>query len=247
MIPSVETLALLVGVTTGAMFYLDGWVPSVVSSEFSKTKRYRGLISITSGGALGSLLDIFSSVSQELLTLYFVTGILIGLSGLLIICTTMIVIWRYTASKNKNTISHRCGRFCFLVLEALWQGVAGNSAMMAESVGQVRAIERAHGTDSENGLIESEMKSQDFVQGLKLRATGIEFADQIRLYFEASADPGIGEEAIDRIVRDILDGYASDKEKQASSPILQETKEDENLLQAYLRAQFGNGNSEEIV
>lgn len=127
-----QAILSLIGIVAGAIFFMDGWAPSGALKKLSMGRRYRGLITLFSGGLVTGLIDLYQSNNTAQLLNSYGTGALFGFAATFALCLLLYVVWKETRHLPLETHPYKFGHLCFSILEFLWTGLGASKQVQEE-------------------------------------------------------------------------------------------------------------------
>ena len=125
MIPETSTIALLIGLMTGMIFYLDGWRASTDDKELLEAQRYRGLIIVIGGGVISPIIDKFVLETDKYNFFQgYLFGVVIGWLTLFIGITLLYVFWKNTKDLEVSSNYYQAGKIAYSLIEVISEGIS---------------------------------------------------------------------------------------------------------------------------
>lgn len=148
-----STLAFLIGLMAGSIFFIDGWGPTekikdengnIKQLSFFESRRFRGLSVLIAGGIITPVLDYVTQNEKHEFVLSYLQGCVFGWFFVFLFGLVVYLFWKATKDGNKKGTMYRAGEFAYSILDFIYLGVADNPHLDAKRKSDVNVSEERY-------------------------------------------------------------------------------------------------------
>lgn len=145
-----SSIAQLIGLMAGSIFFIDGWGPAEKGeTDFTKSRRFRGLSVLIAGGIITPVLDYVSKNSRPEFFLAYLKGCIYGWFFVLLFGLFLYLFWIITKQNKKESILYRLGEFAYSVLDFIYLGISDNPHLTAKRNSDVALAQNIYKLESD--------------------------------------------------------------------------------------------------
>ena len=144
-----STLAYVIGLLAGSIFFIDGWGPSQEGVSFLESRRFRGLSIIISGGIISPVLDYVTQNQKHEFVLGYLRGCVWGWLFVFLLGLVIYLFWKLTkGEKDKKGFWYKAGEFAYSILDFIYLGISDNPHLKAKRDNDVKLAKEIYELES---------------------------------------------------------------------------------------------------
>ena len=145
-----SSVALFIGLMAGAIFFIDGWGPTEKGeTDFTKSRRFRGLSVLIAGGIITPILDYVTKNVRPEFFLSYLKGCITGWFFVLLFGLLLYLFWIITKQKKKEKFWYKAGDFAYSILDFIYLGISDNPHLTAKRNSDVALAQNIYKLESD--------------------------------------------------------------------------------------------------